>query len=128
MGNDEELEEEKWKARYWKEQAELADEEIERKKIQADQYLQRQVEINKMRNKQRIQNAQNSYDAMLRNYILQNQQFAGYKVNPYNMSSSELEYWEKKINEEIDRKRRELDYKTKNLCNNMTRFNNNFYY
>jgi len=68
--------------------------------------------------------------------ILNCQQYLGTNLNPDNMSSSELEYWSKKLNEDAERKFRERnqamnDYLRKgsynNYSNSYNNYNNGFY-
>jgi len=123
MGNSEEEEEEDRKARIFKAQLEreqeLMEENRERQIKQIKQDLDNEIKREKMINKQIEQNYQNDINNRRRNFIRENQYLVGYHLNLYNMSSSELEYWYKKINKEAERKNREM---TKKM------FNNNFYY
>ena len=98
---------------------ESMEENRERQLEQIKQDLDNEIKREKMINKQIEQNYQNNINNRRRNFLLENQHLFGYHLNPDNMSSSELEYWYKKINEEAERKNREM---TKNM------FNNNFYY
>jgi hypothetical protein len=66
---------------------------------------------------------QKEEDNNRREYILKLQHFVGYNLDPYNMSSSELEYWWKKINKEIERKSQSQRKRLNNIYND---FNNNF--
>ncbi len=71
---------------------------------------------------------QNRIDMMNIETILKAQHAAGYNLNPYNMSSSQLEYWVKKIKEEIERKNKELDKKISAYNNRLfNNYNNRFY-
>jgi len=72
----------------------------ERRAKQHAEYVERQsiLKYNKL-----AQNIQNSLDNQRRNDILKKQHYVGYNLNPYSMSSSELEYWWKEINKEIER-------------------------
>jgi len=70
---------------------------------------------------------QNRIDRKNREIILETQHAAGYNLNPYNMSSSQLEYWVKKIKEEIERKNKELERENKELYKKISAYNNRLY-
>ena len=84
------------------------EEQLEREKQAAleqhRRYLEYSVEQNRRRNRAMLQAAQNSYDDEMRDYIIKSQKLVGYNLNPYGMSSNDLEYWSKKIQNEIDLK------------------------
>ena len=117
---------EELEAMYFKKQLErqLELEEIASKRIlkQCYEYTVRQSE---MRYKKNTQDIQNSVDNNLRKNILELQHQVGYNLNPYNMSSSELQYWWKKIIKEIERRDQ---MQTKRLNNIYNDFNKNYNY
>ena len=124
MGNSEEEEEEDRKARILKARLERENELLEENyKILLEkrkQDLEREIERKKMISKQIEQRVQNYKDNNRRNFILQAQHIVGYHhLNPYSMSSSELEYWHNKINEEVERRRSQM---------RRIVLNNNFFY
>ena len=43
----------------------------------------------------------NRFDNLYRKNIIQNQRALGYNLNPYQMPSSQLKYWNDRINDEI---------------------------
>ena len=74
------------------------------------------------------QDIQKEEDNTRRDYILQLQHYVGYNLNPYNMSSSELKYWYKKIKKEVKEKEDELDRFNNRINNRINSYNNyNFY-
>jgi len=74
------------------------------------------------------QDIQKEEDNTRRDYILQLQHYVGYNLNPYNMSSSELKHWYKKIKKEVKEKEDELDRFNNRINNRINSYNNyNFY-
>ena len=48
-----------------------------------------------------VKASQEKYDKQLINFISENQKIAGYDLNPYEMSSSQKEYWSNRIVEKV---------------------------
>ena len=84
------------------------EEEKERKIEIARRNLEFMVENNKRMNRQIVQDSQDALDNQRRKLIIESGPLVGYHLDPYSMSSSELEYWFEKIQSEIEIKRREI--------------------
>lgn len=94
---------------------EALEREKEMKIEQHRRMMEQEVERNRIRNNIILQNAENSYKIQLINYIISNRSAAGYNINPYNMSTSELEYWRNKINEKIKSQVQDMDRKMEQI-------------
>ena len=82
---------------------------IERYKEEQEKAIERYTEESQKRSKAileqmpRLQRADinNRFDNLYRKNIIQNQRALGYNLNPYQMTSSQLKYWNDRINDEI---------------------------
>ena len=106
-------------------QIESIKEADEIRRRQAEEEIKRINENNKYKIKKMLQDNQKDEDNTRREYILKLQHYVGYNLNPYNMSSSELQYWWKKIIKEIERRDQ---MQTKRLNNIYNDFNKNYNY
>ena len=83
------------------------------------------VELNRKRNEQILLDMQNQVDKKKRDFIIKYRGLAGYNVNPFKMSSSELDFWEKKIYKKVEQRSIES---SQNLDQYFDRLNSQFQY
>ena len=120
MGSDESNYDKEYYARL-KEQLER---EKEAKLEQHRRYLEYSLEQNRKRNREILKRAQNSYDNQVRDYIIKSQGLVGYNLNPYKMTSKELEYCQRKISNEINELNERNEQKMENVYNQLGLYDN----
>ena len=121
MGQDSESKkiENEYNARYFEELNRRMNQEYEEKKRMIKEQAAQQRLQNQRKNeyiRRQLENeqkaTQNQLDKQRIDFILEYQGVAGYNLNPYQMPSSQLEYWShqimEKINNDNKKKRNEL--------------------
>ena len=92
-------------------------------KRQNERIIQSIVELNRKANEKINQDIQNQLDKKKRDFIIRYKRMAGYNVNPYKLSSSELDFWEKKIYKKIEQEQLES---IKNIDKFYSQFHNSY--
>ena len=108
MGNGPDKEEIEYYNKYFAERERASKREAEEKirminyqTMKLKQENQRRIDNAKKQAEKEIEASADQLNRQRINFILKNQKFAGYNINPYGMSSSELEYWVNKIENKI---------------------------